>query len=156
MLHFIVLTFLLCAFLQKFFEKAARRFRRGEVKLQEACGDFQLLHRRLWHLVRGYWEWPTYGHFDTVLQLNLESEGVAGEAFVPPFVLFHQFHKSGGFAKRVGMFVETDYTSFFDPKTQRGIRKNPNGCDWGHAGAVFAEREFIFGGHDFSGPRVKR
>ncbi len=123
----------------KFMSKAADQFRKGLAPLQEACGDFQLMHRELWFKLRGYMEATTYGHYDTILGFVADFEGVTGEVFEYPLVLFHQvlvllvclmfsffsrllkFHKSGGFAKRVGNFQETNWGIFVDQENSNKV-----------------------------------
>lgn len=77
-------------FLQDFFKSVANRFRQKQTQMQEACGDFQLMHRNLWFHLRGYWERPTYGHFDTVLNHVAEYENITMDVFEFPLILYHQ------------------------------------------------------------------
>ncbi len=139
-----------------FMNETVRRVRHLQLRFQQACGDFQLMHRDTWFKLRGYFEATSYGHFDTVMLLIAEHGGVQFDILEPPLLLYHQHHSSGGFAKRVGSYVETSYSHFFsktdlatkcahDAWLCRSQRGNPNNCFWGHAREKFPEEVFHFG-----------
>ncbi len=100
-----------------------------------AAGDFQMMSRENWHLLRGYWECPSYAHHDSIVMYNAEAEGFVGVVLPNMFVL-HQYHSGGGFHKMLKEVTvpETDFARFKGTKLL-----NPNGCDWGYAQSVFPE-----------------
>ena len=104
----------------------------GFALFTEASGDFQMMHRSLWWKIRGYFEWPTYAHFDSIMQQIAWFEKVPIRVLRPPMYIYHQFHSSGGFAKRSGKFDVTD----FEALRNRG---NPNNCSWGAPSISFPE-----------------
>jgi hypothetical protein len=126
-----------------FMRSVVNNMREG-IRFQEACGDFQLMHRDSWWKIRAYWEYPTYGNFDSVLYMNAEKEGFRFGILDPPILVYHQFHKSGGFAKRSGSFNMTNDRMFLNDKGE-GNSRNPNGVQWGGVKFRFDEQVFLYG-----------
>jgi hypothetical protein len=56
-----------------------------------APGDFQMMSRENWMLVRGYFECPSYGHHDVILLYNALAEGFMGVSH--DMLVLHQFHQ---------------------------------------------------------------
>lgn len=106
----------------------------------EACGDFQMLSRRNFFLLRGYWECSTYAHHDTILQYNAIELGFVGKIPRDMFV-FHMHHPESGFANNNFQVPTTDY-SYFLPGN--GIL-NPNFCHWGFSSINFDEDVWHYG-----------
>ena len=121
------------------FDKVINETEAAKERWTEACGDFQLMHRDLWWWVRGYYEAPTYGHFDSILQFNLEYLHIRTHVFRPPMLIYHQYHKSDGFHKRLNKFQVTDFIGLTQDRHGVCRRDNPNKCSWGASSVEFEE-----------------
>ncbi len=80
----------------------------------QACGDFQMMSRQNWFAFKGYWECPSYGHFDSVIMAMAFNRGMRGLHLMDPMFVMHPFHASGGFFKRKSQLGKTTCVrSFF-------------------------------------------
>jgi hypothetical protein len=114
-----------------------------------ACGDFTLLARDDWSLLRGYPEWPMFSwNLDSVLLYQAAAAGI-GEVDLPPTMpVFHIEHEKGsgwtpeghgdlfGRLDRGGVEYLTDRGLRLEAvrlvrKARRGIAEPLNGPSWG-------------------------
>jgi hypothetical protein len=72
----------------------------------QACGDFQLMSRQNWFAFKGYWECPSYGHFDSIIMAMAYNRGMRGIPLMDPMFVLHPHHASGGFFKRKAQLGE--------------------------------------------------
>lgn len=70
----------------------------------DACGDFQLMSRKYWHLLRGYWESDIVGGFvDSILSYCSFSAGVKEVVLNDPLRIYHIDHSSN-FNSRIKIY----------------------------------------------------
>jgi hypothetical protein len=75
------------------FNSYVRGKRRIEDRLHtNASGDFLLMLRDHWHLLRGFPELPTFGHFDGYLCVMAASAGLHEVVLRSPMRMYHQDH----------------------------------------------------------------
>lgn len=62
----------------------------------QQCGDFQMMHRRDWHRVRGYMELDGFiFHLDSLLAIVADHSGIKEEVFPDDCLHYHIDHKMG-------------------------------------------------------------
>ncbi len=115
-----------------------------------ACGDFTLLARDVWHALRGYPELPLWSmHLDSLLCYNAVASGMRQIILRDPVRLYHMEHGKGW----AGLTVPEKYRIFgqrpwIDMGLVEELRREMartgepilfNGPGWGLADAVLAE-----------------
>ena len=61
-----------------------------------ACGDFQMMHRKDWNTLRGYYEGDLFSiHLDSMFEYHAVYNGFPEHVFSPPRVTYHVEHDGG-------------------------------------------------------------
>ena len=115
------------------YKRAVRRFWIGE-----AQGDFWLVPSDIMQSQKGYFEFPTYGHWDSVMLYLSWRNGMRPEVLLPPARMIHQKH-GGGLAGRSDRGLATTNYNFWNQQP------NPNSECWGYAHLSFQSHRYAWG-----------
>ncbi|MBE0534076.1 MAG: FkbM family methyltransferase [Phycisphaerae bacterium] len=114
-----------------------------------ACGDFTLMSREVWHRLRAYPELPLWSIYVDGLLLHMASaEGLRQVILEEPLRIYHIEHETGWevipqtMQQRPSLDHNRDYLPWCRSMIEKKRPITNNGENWGYAGMDFAEKHF--------------